>query len=71
MYWSLKDDAAVGSTSIEAAGVARDAESLLERFPNASVNPDERRKLRAALYRPLLGLSGDERARVVGGNAEA
>jgi type I restriction enzyme R subunit len=80
VYWNLKDDAALRSASIDASGVAREAESLLARFSNASVNPDEQRKLRASLYRPLLGLSGDERARVVdlilsvlldGGNAEA
>ncbi len=79
VYWNLKDDSALRSASIAAADVAREAESLLARFPNATVNPDERRKLRAALYRPLLGLSNDDRARVVdlmlsvlldGGNAD-
>lgn len=65
VYWNLKNDPALRSASISAAAVARDAESLLVRFPNASVNPDERRKLRAALYRPLLGLGNEERAWVV------
>jgi type I restriction enzyme, R subunit len=44
---------------------ARRAETEIVRFPNAKVNADERRKLRAALYRPLLGLDKEERGRVV------
>jgi type I restriction enzyme R subunit len=37
----------------------------MHRFPNARVNDDERRKLRATLYRPLLGLGKEDRGRVV------
>ena len=35
------------------------------RFPNAAVNPDERKRLRAALYRPLLALEADHRLHIV------
>jgi type I restriction enzyme R subunit len=45
--------------------MAREAEELLGRFPNAPVNADEQRRLRASLYKPLLALAQDERARVV------
>lgn len=45
--------------------LAKAAEGLLERFPNAAINPDEQRRFRAALYKPLLALSQEERARVV------
>jgi type I restriction enzyme, R subunit len=45
--------------------VAQDGEKLLARFPNAAVNPEERRRIRAALCQPLLKLSSEERARVV------
>jgi type I restriction enzyme, R subunit len=45
--------------------LATEAEALLIRFPNARVNIDEHRRLRAALYRPLLGLEKEERGRVV------
>jgi type I restriction enzyme R subunit len=45
--------------------LARESEALLTRFPNARVNPDEQRRLRAALYRPLLGLDQEDRGRVV------
>jgi type I restriction enzyme R subunit len=44
--------------------IACETEVLLARFPNASVNADEQRRLRAGLYRPLLALK-DERARIV------
>ena len=65
VYWTLKDDKAVQAAGISAQDLAHEAETLLTRFPNANVNADERRRLRAALYRPLLGLKGEERARVV------
>jgi len=45
--------------------LAKEAESFLARFPNATVNVDESRRLRAALYRPLLALGKDERGRLV------
>jgi type I restriction enzyme R subunit len=37
----------------------------MERFPNANVNDDEQRRLRAGLHRPLLKLSPEERTRIV------
>ena len=63
--WLLRDDPSIKSAKVDADGLAREAESLLERFPNAAVNADEQRRLRAAMYKPLLSLSADERARVV------
>lgn len=65
IYWTLRGDAALQGAGIEAMEIAREAEALLSRFPNAAVNPDEQRRFRAALYKPLLALSQDERARVV------
>lgn len=65
VFWVLREDAAVKAAAIDAMGVAKDAEALLARFPNAAVNADEQRRLRAALYKPLLALSSEERARVV------
>jgi len=63
--WVLRDDAAVMAAGLDAQVLAREAESLLARFPNAAVNPDEQRRLRASLYKPLLALPQEERARVV------
>lgn len=65
IYWTLRGDAALQGAGIDAMEIAREAEALLGRFPNAAVNPDEQRRFRAALYKPLLALSQDERARVV------
>jgi type I restriction enzyme R subunit len=65
VFWALKDDDALKAIGVAPLDLAREAEKLLLRFPNAKVNADEQRQLRAALYRPLLGLSANERARVV------
>jgi len=65
VYWTLKDDAALGAAGISALELALEAETQLARFPNARVNADEQRRLRAALYRPLLDLGKQERGRVV------
>jgi len=65
VYWNLKGDEALRDAGISAMELARDAEIETHRFPNARVNDDERRKLRAALYRPLLGLGKEDRGRVV------
>src|SRR6059036_463605 len=51
--WSLKDDEALAKAGISGVELAKEAETLLTRFPNAQVNDDEQRRLRAALYRPL------------------
>ncbi len=63
--WVLRDDSAVKAAGIDAMTLAKDAEELLGRFPNALVNADEKRRLRASLYKPLLALAQEERARVV------
>lgn len=63
--WVLRDDAALRAAGVDVAALARESEELLGRFPNATVNADEHRRLRAALYKPLLALAADERARVV------
>lgn len=65
VYWTLKDDAALGAAGISALELALEAETQLARFPNARVNADEQRRLRAALYRPVLDLGKQERGRVV------
>jgi type I restriction enzyme R subunit len=65
VYWSLKEDANLRVAGISAMELAQEAETQLARFPNARVNADEQRRLRAALYRPLLDLGKEERGRVV------
>jgi len=65
VYWTLRGDETLGSFDISAEQLAREAETLLARFPNAAGNPDERRKLRASLYSPLIAVHTDERRRIV------
>lgn len=65
VFWVLREDAAVKAAGLDAMALAKDIEELLGRFPNAQVNPDEQRRLRAAIYKPLLGLPSEERARAV------
>ena len=65
VYWTLKGDETLRSFDISAEQLAREAETLLARFPNAAGNPHERRRLRASLYRPLIGVHLDERRRIV------
>ena len=61
----MKDDEALAKAGTPAVELAKEAEAALARFPNAQVNEDERRRLRAALYRPLLGIEKEERGRIV------
>ena len=63
VYWRLKDSFSIGDQG--AMALAREAETLVTRFPNAGVNAEELRHLRAALYKPVLGLHKNERGEVV------
>jgi hypothetical protein len=65
VFWRLQSDEAIQAAGIEASQVAHEVETLIERFPNWSANADEQRRLRLSLYKPLLGLDKDERARIV------
>ena len=63
--WAFRDDEALKESNVSAQDLAWEADALLGRFPNASTSVDERRRLRAALYRPLLGLSKTARVEIV------
>lgn len=65
VYWTLRADADLQEAGIDAMALAREAETQFGKFPNAAVNSDEKRRLRASLYHPLLRLSAAARARVV------
>lgn len=65
VYWTLRADADLKEASIDPMALAREAEIQLGKFPNSVVNSDEKRRLRASLYHPLLKLSATARARVV------
>ncbi len=65
--WMLRENVALKEAGIAPEDLAREVQALMERFPNASVNQDEHRRLRAALYIPLLKVAKDERAKIVDG----
>jgi type I restriction enzyme R subunit len=65
VFWGLRDAPALKAAGLAPMELARETETLLARFPNAAVNADEQRRLRAALYRPLLELPKEARTRVV------
>ena len=65
VYWTLKSDEGLRAAGIDPMELARDTEALLERFPHAAVNAEERRRLRAELYKPLLALAEEERRTIV------
>jgi type I restriction enzyme R subunit len=63
--WALRDEPGLKAAGIDPKEIGREVEALMERFPNAQVNDDEQRRLRAGLYRPFLKLSPEERTRIV------
>jgi type I restriction enzyme, R subunit len=65
VFWALKEEPALKSVGINLLDLAKETEKLMARFPNARVNADEQRQLRAALYRPLLKLGREERTKIV------
>lgn len=65
LYWALRDEATLAAAGVDPMAFARAAQSLLERYPNAQVNPDEQRLLRRDLYQPLSALSPAEKKRIV------
>ena len=65
VYWALRDEKSLKAAGVDAMEIAREAEMLATRFPNAAVNTDEQRRLRANLYKPLLPLASDERTQLV------
>ncbi len=65
VIWALRNDGSLKKAGIDPKEIGREVEALMERFPNAQVNDDEQRRLRAGLYRPLLNLSTEERTRIV------
>ncbi|CAJ3718560.1 type I restriction endonuclease subunit R [Burkholderia pseudomallei] len=65
VYWVLRSEAYLQQAGLDPMDIAREAENLLARFPNAGANTDELRRFRASLYKPLLALSQEDRARAV------
>ncbi|MEV8440111.1 HsdR family type I site-specific deoxyribonuclease [Actinosynnema sp. NPDC051121] len=65
VHWQLSRDEALTSAGLDTLAVAREAETLLGKFPNWVENPDEQRRLRLNLYRPVIKLPDEQRKSVV------
>ena len=65
VYWTLKDDHALQAAGVGTVDFAQEVQALVSRFPNAAVNMEEQRRLRASLYQPLLKVESGERGRIV------
>ena len=65
VHWDLKNDNSLKSAGISSMSIAEETEALIVQFPNATVNAEEERGLRAALYTPLLQLSAQDRESIV------
>lgn len=65
VFWGLRSDSALQDAEVDPKELSKEAEVLLGKFPNAAVNADEERRLRAGLYKPLLKVSKEDRARIV------
>ena len=65
VYWTMKDNQALKVAGVSALEFAQEAQTLVSHFPNAGVNGDEQRRLRASLYPRLLRIENNERRRIV------
>jgi type I restriction enzyme, R subunit len=65
VYWTLRNNTVLKTAGIDPLQLARDTQELAARFPTAGVNVEEQRRLRSALYKPLLALPSDKRAEIV------
>lgn len=65
IYWILRADEGLAGAEMSAMGFAGEVEARAAQFPNWNENSDEQRRLRLSLYKPLLGLATEDRARIV------
>lgn len=65
VFWALREHPVLNEAGINPFDLAKEVEKLLGRFPNAKVNTDEQRQLRASLYRPVIKLPKEARAGMV------
>lgn len=65
VFWVLKDKEELRKAGISAMSFGQEIDALLARFPNAQDNPDQRRRLRAELYKPVIDLNKEERSDIV------
>lgn len=65
IYWVMTQDDGAKEGSFDGMAASREIEAVLGKFPSWRYNPDEQRRLRAGLCKPLLALGKEERAAVI------
>ncbi|PZG19845.1 type I restriction endonuclease subunit R [Nonomuraea aridisoli] len=65
VHWQLSRDEALTETRLDTLAVAREVETLLDKFPNWVENSDEQRRLRLNLYKPVIKLPDEQRRTAV------
>lgn len=65
VHWQLSRDEALTAAGLDTLAVAREVETLLGKFPNWVENPDEQRRLRLNLYKPVIKLPDEQRKAAV------
>ena len=65
VHWQLNRDEALTAAGLDTLAVAREVETLLGKFPNWVENPDEQRRLRLNLYKPVIKLPDEQRKAAV------
>jgi type I restriction enzyme R subunit len=65
VHWQLNRDEALTAAGLDTLAVAREVETLLGKFPNWVENPDEQRRLRLNVYKPVIKLPDEQRKAAV------
>lgn len=65
VFWTLSHESQADAAGFDAMTAAREIESVLAKFPTWHENSEERRRLRAQLYKPVLALPKDDRAEAI------
>lgn len=65
IYWVISQDDGAKTASFDGMAASREIETVVAKFPSWRENPDEKRRLRAGLYKPLLTLGKEDRAAVI------
>lgn len=65
VHWELSQDEALTAVGLDTVAVAREVDTLLGKFPNWIENPDEQRRLRLNLYKPMIKLPDKHRKMAV------
>lgn len=65
VYWLLSQDTSLKDMTIDFRWVAGEVELALDQYPHWRQNPDEKRRLRTSLYKPLVKVPPEPRSQVI------